>query len=121
MIATLAIRRRYPRLGSILGLRQVGDLWDVRLSSMALDQARIDAAAAQLAHVARFPSYAEATFAYTCPELMGGDWLHGPADHPLTQFALYAVRVPECRGDAWTVAVARCRVALEDAIAAETA
>lgn len=83
---------------------------------MAPAQARIDAAAAHLAHVARFPSYAEATFAYSCPDLDAGDWLHGPPDHPLAQLAVYAVRVPECRGDAWPLAVARCRIAIEDAL-----
>ena len=79
-------------------------------------QAQIDAAAERLAHTARFPGYAEATYAFTCPELHAGTWLHGPADHPLAQLAEYAVRVPVCRGDTWPLAVARVRCVIEDAL-----
>jgi len=85
---------------------------------MALDDIAIDSAAECLAHTARFPTFAGATYAFTDAALDDGAWLYGAAGHPLEQLAYLNVRVPVCRGDAWPLAVARCRIAIEDALAA---
>ncbi len=78
-------------------------------------------AAELLAHTARFPTFAGATFAFTDAELEDGAWLYGPPGHPLEQLAFLNVRVPVCRGDSWPLAVARCRIAIEDALASAPA
>lgn len=83
---------------------------------MARSHRHIDSAARRLAHTARFPVFAGGTYVFCDEDLCTGAWL--PSGHPLTLIGHCAVAIPEACNEAFTLLEARCRILIEDALAA---
>ena len=78
----------------------------------------IDAACRRLARVASFPSFGGGVYAFTANDLTTGAWFARGSDNPLIGLAELAIEVPRAGLDARELVEARCRIAVENALAA---
>ena len=86
---------------------------------MAPSPTHIDSAARRLAHTALFPAFAGGTYVF-CDELLRtGTWL--PNGHPFADIGRCSVPIPRAAGEAFELLEAKCRILIEDALAAATA
>lgn len=83
---------------------------------MAATPHQIQEASVRLALTASFPSFVGGTYAFTSEDLERGCWFPLKSDHPLLGLACLVVAVPADR-DSFALKQARCRIAIEDALA----
>ncbi len=80
--------------------------------------AEIDAACRRIARVTQYPSFGGGIYAFTARDLSTGCWFARGSENPLIGLAELAIDVPRAGLDARVVVEARCRIAIEDALAA---
>ena len=84
---------------------------------MAPSPRQIQAASARLAMTASFPSFVGGQYAFTSEDLDRGCWFPLGSEHPLLGLAFIVVAVP-AGSEPYALKEARCRIAIEDALAA---
>ena len=84
---------------------------------MAPAPRQIQEASARLAMTASFPSFVGGLYAFTSEDLDRGCWFPLKSDHPLLNLAFLVVSVP-AGAEPYALKEARCRIAIEDGLAA---